>query len=437
MRHILICLVWILILVPAGRAQPIDQSDRTWLINAPKSAFATHGSRGYLAALESLTDREDEALASDNLRSLYLDLLGAQLAFVGQEARAIESGDRAFTRRRDRAPDPDAASELVDGHHAADAVGAIIDAARGRRIVMINEEHRSSRQRAFANEILAPLRKAGFTHLALETLSEDTDQLSDRGYPRLNSGTYTKDPALGDLVRRALELGFVVFGYEADPQAFRPREDDTSPLDAQNRREAGQARNIFERSLRDDPNARVLVYAGRDHIAEDEGGPWTPMGVALRRLSGVDPLSVSLISMCEHSDRPSEHWAYHAAEQAGWLGTGPVVAAADDGSLWSAMPGVIDVHVFFPRTRFVNGRPDWMAMGGIRTPVEIDTPDFDTPVLLQAVIKNEARDAVPIDQAVWIPGEPRPLLLLRPGTYTARAVNREGIVLFERRISVD
>ena len=73
-------------------------------------------------------------------------------------------------------------------------------------------------QRAFSNRLLAPLREIGFTHLAVETVAEDPTKLSARGYPTLDTGTYTRDPTFGDLIRRALDLGYIVVRYEAGPE---------------------------------------------------------------------------------------------------------------------------------------------------------------------------------------------------------------------------
>ena len=36
------------------------------------------------------------------------------------------------------------------------------------------------------------------------------------------------------------------------------------------------------------------------------------------------------------------------------------------------MPEAIDMRLFFPRTRWTHGRPDWMRMGGLRSAVMID-----------------------------------------------------------------
>ena len=126
----------------------------------------------------------------------------------------------------------------------------------------------------------------------------------------LTTGLYARDPAFGDLIRRAIGLGYTVLAYEASPQDMRPRPEDRSPIDATNRRERGQARNIFEQTFKKDPDAKVLVIGGRDHIAEAVGEQWKPMGAVLKEISGINPLTINLFTLAEHSQPEFEHWAF-------------------------------------------------------------------------------------------------------------------------------
>ena len=420
--------------VHVGASQ--DAPSVPWPVTVSSEPFESLGSRGYLASVLDLLDRESEALESEELKALYLDMLGNKLALVGEQARATRRGDQAYPRQHGPGS-PGAAEALLESHRPAPALDAIIEAARGRQLVMVNEEHRSSIQRAFSNRLLVPLRQLGFTHLAVETLSEDTATLNERGYPVMKSGTYTRDPAFGDLIRRAIGLGYTVVAYEAGRADRAPRPQDTSFLDAANRREHGQARNIFERTFQKDPDARVLVVGGRDHIAENTGGRWTPMGGILKELSGIDPLTFNQYVMAEHSRRELEHWAFRAVNDAGWLADGPVVLVDESNDLWSPNPDALDAYVFHPRTTYVHGRPHWMRMGGLRSPHVVDCPRYDEPVLLQALVAGESVDAVPLDQTVWWPDTPKPALLLRPGAYVVRVIDRGGRALHRVEVRID
>jgi hypothetical protein len=408
-----------------------------WPFAVQREAFEHFGTAGYLPTVLGLLDREKEALASEDMRTLYLDKLGTELAMIGEEQRATRRGDEAFASVERGPANAGQLEAFLASHHPVPALKAIVDKARNRQVVMINEEHRSSRQRALAHQLLGPLRDSGFTYLAVETISEDEAALAARGYPVLGTGTYTRDPVFGDLIRRALDLGYVVFGYDAGPEVMQPRPDDQSPLDAINRREHAQAVNIVKRVLARDPKARVLVYAGRDHIAESSNDDWKPMGGEFKTLTGIDPLSINQFSMTERSDPAYESWCFRAVDKAGWLADGPVLLTSKDGTWWSSIPEVLDANLFCPRTRLVNGRPDWMAMGGLRMPYEVEVEKRDEPVLIQALVAGESDDAIPLDHVVWWPGTPRPALMLRPGSYVIRVIDGDGHELDRRTVSID
>ena len=394
-----------------------------WPITVAREAFDEHGQAGYLAAVLNLLDREAEAMASDKVRNLFLDYLGTHLVLVGEHERATKASDKAYGGRGIQPDTPD--GDPLASYRPVAALKTIVLASTDRSLVMVNEEHRSTIQRAFSNGLLKPLRELGFTYLAVEAVGTDIDGLNERGYPVLKTGLYTRDPAFGDLIRRALALGYTILAYEAGDEG-RPRPDDKSPADAMNRRERGQARNIFDQTFARNPAARVLVIGGRGHIAESAGPIWTPMGGILKELSGIDPLTVNLYTMVEHSKPEFEHWAFKTVNDRGWTDDGPVLLVNDDGAYWSGTPGAVDAHVIHPRTRYVHGRPHWMSMAGLRRAIHFDAATFDGPVLLQAHLSGERDDAVPMDQVVLWPGAPASALFLRPGNYRLRVIDRNG-----------
>ena len=161
------------------------------------------------------------------------------------------------------------------------------------------------------------------------------------------------------------------------------------------------------------------------------------MGGVLKELSGIDPLTLNQFVMAEHSRRELEHWAFRAVDDAGWLADEPVVLIDDRNELWSKSPDAIDAYVFHPRTTYVHGRPRWMSMGGLRSPHVVESPPYDEPVLLQALVAGESVDAVPLDQTVWWPDTPKPALLLRPEEYVVRVIDRRGRVLHRVETRID
>jgi len=384
------------------------------------------------AAMEAVPEAERDGWAA---LDVWRDLLGTRLTFAGDAAGALRMDCAAYASNRGRRSEP-----ALDGFTPKDAVQAIVELAAGREVVMLNEEHRRSQQRAFAHELLAPLAAAGFTHLALETLITDPAALAalaERGHPLVGDGFYTRDPVLGDLVRRALELGLVVTGYEAD-SARRPKELAGDPLASTNWRENEQARNLLA-VLDAQPDARVVVWCGRHHLSELRAEPgeesWTPMAGIFAELSGIDPLSVDLMVLNEADVPERERDVYRAAVEGG-LVEEPTVFLDADGAPYSAFSH-IDVTAFLPRSRYAAGRPQWMRMGGLRRELELEPEDENVapspgrPLLFEARVAGEPAAAVPLDRALWRSDEP-PALLLRPGlAYAVRIVAPPNEVVWE------
>src|SRR4029450_7978201 len=94
-------------------------------------------------------------------------------------------------------------------------------------------------------------------------LNFDDKTLQTRGYPTLKTGGYTAEPVYADLVRTALSLGYKVTPYECEDSPY-PQND--NPIEAMNVREQGQAKNLKERILDNDSNAKIIVHAGFSHI---------------------------------------------------------------------------------------------------------------------------------------------------------------------------
>ncbi|MEE8094350.1 MAG: hypothetical protein V3T47_08940, partial [Gammaproteobacteria bacterium] len=214
---------------------------RPWPLAIATKAFEGDRQAGYLSSVLDLLEREQEARDDPNLTNLYLDVLATRLAQVGEHARATAAGDEAYGAVGAKPNRPEGPDPLL-GFEPRPAVDAIVEAAAGRRLVMVNEEHRSSMQRAFTNRLLAPLRVQGFDYLALEGVGEDAAALNRRGYPVLSSGTYTRDPAFGDLIRRAIELGYTIVAYEATGDQMES-DGGENHIDRVNRRERAQAVN--------------------------------------------------------------------------------------------------------------------------------------------------------------------------------------------------
>jgi hypothetical protein len=375
-----------------------------------------------LAQMQGLQALEVEYAGNDMALDVIRTTLAQQvLPRLGDYAGAHRYGDLADGPPGKSSPAPSG----PDGYSPTGALQAIEAAAGPRQVVMINEAHHVPQHRAFTLQLLAALRRKGFTYFAAETLAPDPG-LAKRGYPTPETGVYIQEPLYGDLVRTALRLGYQVVPYEAE-QAGRGIEP----------REREQARNLIERIFQKDPKAKVLVHAGYSHILKSPASPgrqW--MAAYFKESTGIDPLTVNQVIMTEHSAPELEHPLYRWAVESGMVAE-PVVLRSAAGAFWSPSPG-IDVVVFHPRSRYENGRPTWLRMSGLRSPLPLPAGIcFLAPrCLVKARPVQEGTDAVPIDQIVAEAGQPAPALMLPEGEFVVRVEDAQGKLISERKEKV-
>jgi hypothetical protein len=362
-----------------------------------------------LRALKSLRDYQHTHAGyrqSDAIRA-YLSTVYSQ---IGLHRQALEVADWSNDDRP--TPDLNPLKELK----AIDAVSAVLRLARDFRIVMVNEAHPVARHRALMIDLLSGLREQGYNYFAAETLSLSDTALAARGYPVPQSGFYTLEPMYGELIRTALRLGFKVVAYE--PENYPDSEE----------REEGQASNLIDRVFKNDPTARLVVYAGYGHIAE--GKPDRPVKTLAQRLklkTGMDPLTVDQEQMREHASREYEEPLFQYAADTLKLKS-PSVFVDAAGSPWTARPGMYDVTVFLPRSVESRGRPKWQELHGSRrfwkVPANFCAGALEC--LLKARFSTESDDAIPVDQLLINAKGNGPVFLLLPKaslTVTATDVN--------------
>ena len=157
--------------------------------------------------LQSVVQIENEGVDDHDLQPL-----GWNLAILGRDDEI---------RHLDFHPQFDLPPLDVDAHKLELNVvpwrDGLAQIAANHRLVMIMEDHFVSKHREMIGATLPIFREAGFTHYAAEAIGEPGASLTSRGYPGVKSGYYTSDPQFGNVLRRALDLNFKVFGYD-----FRP-----------------------------------------------------------------------------------------------------------------------------------------------------------------------------------------------------------------------
>ncbi len=362
--------------------------------------------------------------AAPALRSDYWQARGTFAAYLGDPAEA----DRDWSvTLADLPGDKVMKTNPLEGYRPEDAVATIARMAKGRRWVMVGEEHLKPQTRTILPALLRALYKQGFRTLTAETFrtGEPLARTQATGTVTYDTGGYTADPVFASGVREAVRLGYQLVAYEAEEQ---PTAGDFAAR--ANFREALQARNLKERIFDKDPKAKVLVWAGRGHVAEepldiDGTSKLEPMAYAFRKLTGEDPLSVYAAMFAEQSERRYERPEYRWVTDRG-LVRRPTAFIRSSGEMYGKP---FDLQVFWPRTNWVRGRPDWLMREMGRWPRLIPSGLVKEQglQLAQAFYEGEEPTAVPVDQVLIRPGEPLPTLMLPPkGRFWVRVLDAEG-----------
>ncbi|MCC7632786.1 hypothetical protein [Stenotrophomonas rhizophila] len=337
--------------------------------------------------------------------------LAQLLAIAGDESGAERLMAQAYPQKVvDMPPPPRAVME-----RAVDAIAAL---ARTRRVVILNESHADSRQRAFALALAARLRGLGYTHFGAETFTDGVAGSMRDGAPDAATGVYTADPVFADLVRYAQRIGYVLFPYEQREDQALHAPADSGP----SAREWAQARNIVD-LLVADPDARVFIFSGGSHLRETvdaRGREW--MGAWLRRLGGLDPLTVDQNAGLPHPAPARETPLYRSLRP---LLPNYVAAVRLNGGDYATRDGV-DMVVFHPALASVTARPAWLYMCGYRLPYVIALPAGDQRRLVRAVAADEPAGSTAVDQVLVAAGTAKVELMLPTGRYLIQSQSEQG-----------
>lgn len=338
----------------------------------------------------------------------YYDNFSQLLSFTGDYAMASEYVRKGF----DPLSDTTVKSIALDigqlqNIQYASAKEAITSNAQYYQVIMLNEAHAKPVHRAFTYSLLVDLYQAGYRYLAMETFNNFANRCLDS----LNvfTGYYTNEPVGGELVRRALQLGYTLVSYEDTALHYH------SP----SQRDSIQARNIYS-IIKNDPSAKILVHAGYGHIAEEKIGDYTPMGAWLKKMSGIDPFTVNQTTLTQESDFEYGRLYYNFFTDRFSI-SAPSVIFHNKRPFNPMQEKGFDLNIIHPPTAFVNNRPSWISLNGERQPIFIQ-PTERTLFLVQAYYQSEYNEEIvnvliPADQTYLTTREGYYCLYLRKGKY--------------------
>lgn len=351
------------------------------------------------------SNRQIETLAKDPVSKEY-PIVAWEYSYIGEYQKSLKAFDDYYRITRQTIPYPNI--NLPAYFMAEDARNHIIRKSAGEKIMIINEAHHQPMHRVFTESLLEGLYNNGFRFLALEALVTDS-KINETKLLTLHDGYYTKEPQFGNLINKALALGYYVFGYEY--------------TDDPTNRESGQAKNISA-VLNQHPDAKILIHCGFNHLVEDKhpSGIRT-MAQELRQLTGTDPFTIDQVVFSEHHDRSYEHPLYKNFNV-----EKPAVLSDKEGQLISLNgdSSIVDLRVIHPPTQLVHGRPAWLYRNGQWKNKYLDNPEIRFPAtLLVYPYGREDENSVPVD-IIEINNPQEKALVLPPGKFTVKIKDRDG-----------
>lgn len=290
----------------------------------------------------------------------------------------------------------------------------IVEQSKINQIIIINEAHHNSFHRVYTKSLLQKLFDNGYTNLGLETLSYKDTLLNNRKYPIQSTGTYSKEPQFGNLIRTALEIGYTVFAYE-----------DKTYSDGK-LREIEQAKNI-QKMIDKNPNEKFLIHCGFAHVFEGISHSWEKtMTGRLTEYTGINPFTINQTAYSEKSKSEFNHplsKALNVKQSSILLDKNNVPYKYERRESWT------DIAVFHPNTEYINGRPNWLFENGNKNIlIELKDIDIPFPVMVFAFKKGEnINNAVPVDIYEVKNKTINPHLALPKGKYEIIVVNKENI----------
>ncbi len=202
-------------------------------------------------------------------------------------------------------------------------------------------------------------------------------------------------------------------------------------------RDRTQAENIKARIFDLDPHAKVLILAGRGHASEETAQDgWTPMASVLKRLTGVNPLTLYAPRMSQRLTLEEEDPLYRFATSRGLVRQPTVFVNRAEGRLLGS--DSFDAYIFWPRIKIEDGRPDWMVevLGRKRARIPSRLLSGRGMRLVQAFRQGDRASNIPVDQVIIDEPTDRKVLMLPAGRFWLRTIDRNGNVLAEARVRV-
>ena len=311
----------------------------------------------YFNAYTELVNKQKD-YRGDKFEGQYWEALGTIYCFMSREEKAMKCFHLADSIKKQL---PSRTTNLDNESLISfDSIFSLVD---NYNVVMLNEAHHISENRAMLYHLLPILKQKGFTQLALEALNSGAymdSLLEKRGYPIYQkTGIYINDPVYANTIRLALKLGFTLIPYESYNA----------------NREEEQANSIFNQFVPE--QGKLIVYGGYAHISKRPDRKL--MGSFFKKKINEDYLSLSQVISGGFNDKNC-------------IDDSEYKLVADPSNLF-------DYFLIQPKQVYNQNIPTWYNLMNCKYAPLTDyyNDNFKTPALVQVYYKNE-EDGIPIYQ---------------------------------------
>lgn len=369
------------------------------------------------------SEQIDTRLAKDSITRNYQHY-AINYAIIGAYQSALFADELSVLKYKELKKGNVTFNNNIRDYQPVDALNELKKISKDYQIVIINEAHYSAQNRIFTTKLLEELYENGYSAVFIEGLhATKNKKLNERKYPLLTSGYYFKEPQYGNLVRRAIKRGCIVLPYE-----HKEDSNQTDPLKRWYSREEGQANTILT-YMKNNPNTKIVIHCGYGHLSEKiyEGAIIGNMAAIIKAKSGVNPLTINQSDWLEtYSQKTVNPYRRFLDEQSLTAGS---ILKNKEGDYFSEQPEKQDINVYFPPTKYIFGRPDWLFKSTKKRVVTIPfyKVNLNFPYIVYAYLEGEnEKIATPIDVIEIKNSQDKKALALEEGTYTLKIQSISG-----------
>lgn len=280
----------------------------------------------------------------------------------------------------------------------------IIERSKKEKLIIINEAHHNLMHRVFTTSLLHKLYNNGYHFLGLEAISDTL--INTRKFVTKESGYYTNESQMANLINEAIKIGFTIFNYEASVE--KNGKD----------REIQQAQNIAK-IINTNPDSKFLIHCGWDHVIE--GTPnnksWEKaMAGWIKEYTNINPFTIDQTYYSEKGDSKYNKPYINFVNL-----NYPAIMINENGKTFNG--GIAndqtDCRIIHPITKYIDNRPDWLYLAGERKKYIIPKNKIsEFPILVLAYNQGEyEQNGIPCDVIEILNKNQSRTLILKRGKY--------------------